>query len=142
MANDRIHPMMSHFSVVVQHDLVDKSAKNGINLLFVSKKSSQVFNHFRRNDDYNKSQTASLQSGFFSLTMVPEAGLEPAWIMHPRDFESKQSLASTIFFTLSRFCQSQPTLICPHKNPHLKSPLRLPSKKGLFIVRTGLIVDF
>jgi hypothetical protein len=49
---------------------------------------SQVFNHFRRNDDYNKSQTASLQSGFFSLTMVPEAGLEPAWIMHPRDFES------------------------------------------------------
>jgi hypothetical protein len=70
--------MMSHFSVVVQRDLVDKSAKNGINLLFVSKKSSQVFNNFRRNDDYNKSQRALLQSGFFSFEMVPGAGLEPA----------------------------------------------------------------
>jgi hypothetical protein len=38
-----------------------------------------------------KSQRASLQSGFFSVTMVPEAGLEPAWIIHPRDFESTLS---------------------------------------------------
>jgi hypothetical protein len=78
MANDRIRPMMSNFSVVVQHDLVDKSAKNGINFLFVSKNHPKYSIILGEMTNIRKSQTASLQSGFFSFKMVPVAGIEPA----------------------------------------------------------------